>query len=179
MEELLTAILLELQKANAPKLGFTEPPTPVWIYANRSNGCNWYRVKDGNPEPIAHLALTGYLEKVEIEMVERRNKEAEKFRLYLKGDRPYVVESGKDTHFTKGIVAALALMTPSQLKQPITIMPQAGSDDSVLFCKIFSAGQGIFAPYGEDTNWKNVGKMARDAVVNAGLEWAKKEQQAI
>ena len=88
---LLSQILDQLKQ---PKLGLVETPSTLWIYANRSNNCPWYTIRDGEVFPVQQSALTGYLEELKFEKVERRGKEVIKLQAFIKGDRPYCVESG-------------------------------------------------------------------------------------
>jgi hypothetical protein len=158
--ELLTAILAELRQANAPPLGFTEAPTLYRIYANRSNNCLWYTVRNGEVFPIAHTALTGYLQDLKFEQVERRGKPVTKLMTYLKGDRPYCIESGSDSQFSKGLLMAIAQLTSVQLTQPITLMPQPGEDDAVLFCRVLINSEPVMASYDDQTNWRDIAQRA-------------------
>ena len=68
----LQAILQELQ-ASKQQLGFGHSPKPRYIYANRQYPeCLWYFWDGANKkhEPILFLALTGIVEKLEIEQKE-------------------------------------------------------------------------------------------------------------
>ena len=107
---LLQQILAKLDK---PQLGLHDSAGAIRIYANRSNGCLWYTVTDGNVTPITQTALT-----------------------------------------------AVAQLTPAQLQYPLTIAPQAGSDESVLFCRVFSQGELIKGIYSDETDWRTVAQAA-------------------
>lgn len=159
--ETLREILAYLKQ---PKLGFTDAPTLYPIYANRSNGCLWYTMQDGEPLPLPHAAITGYVTALKFEKVERRGKESVKLQLFLQGDRPYRLESGYDSHFSKCLLCAIATTPRAQLQtQPLTIMPQAGDDESVLFARVFMDGQQVIAPYSDETDWRRVAQMAKEA----------------
>lgn len=162
---LQSALLQEiLDSLNRPKLGLGDAPAPVKIYANRSNGCTWYQFKDGQVHPIAAAAVTGYLVDLRFEQVERRGKETWKLLAHIKADRPYLIESGSDSQFSKGLLAAIASLTPAQLQQPITINPQPGSDEAVLFCRLFVGSDLIKAAYDDSTDWRAVSKQAIEVV---------------
>lgn len=62
---------------------------------------------------------------------------------------------------------AIALLSPQQLRQPITVCPSPGEDDKVLFCRVFQHGQAIRAVYEEGTDWKLTAKAAISAVNTA------------
>lgn len=155
--ELLAQILHYLKQPHSIKLGLTEAPASLKIYANRSNGGLWYTVKDGEVQPIGATALTGYLQEIKFEQVERRGKPVTKLQAYFKGDRPYCIESGYDSHFSKGLMAAIASMERDQLQQPITLQPQPGQDESVLFCRVYDvAGEPIKVSYNDETDWRSI-----------------------
>lgn len=162
---LLQRIALKLEQ---PKLGLHNGGGMTIIYANRQHGSLWYRLgSDRNPVGIEETALTGYCTKIEFPRVERRGKEVAKLQITIQGDRPYIVECGYDSNFAKGFLATIALMSPFQLRQPITICPSPGDDDKVLFCRVYQNGLPIFASYGEDTDWRLTAKAAIDAVSTA------------
>ncbi len=154
---LLSQILDQLKQ---PKLGLVETPSTLWIYANRSNNCPWYTLRDGEVTPVQQSALTGYLEDLKFEKVERRGKEVIKLQAFIKGDRPYCVESGHDSHFSKGLLSSVALLTPQQLRMPITIAPQPGSDESVLFCRMFVGAELVRSSYDEQSDWRAISQSA-------------------
>ncbi len=159
--QLLSQILDRLKQ---PKLGLVETPSTLWIYANRSNNCPWYTIRDGEVSPVLQTALTGYLSALKFEKVDRRGKEVIKLQAFIKADRPYCVESGYDSHFSKGLLSAVAMLTPEQLRQPITIAPQPGSDESVLFCRVFVGSELVRTTYDEQTNWREISRGAIGAV---------------
>lgn len=161
----MTGLLQQiLNKLDAPKLGLHDAAGGVKIYCNRSNNCLWYRLQDGQPVPIQQTALTGYLVNLEFTKVERRGKETIKLLATLQGDRPYLLEAGHDSHFSKGLLCAVASMPPAMLQRPITLSPQPGEDDAVLFCRVFSDGELIRAPYDDSTDWRSCAQAAIAAV---------------
>ncbi|MBD2156280.1 hypothetical protein H6G02_17380 [Leptolyngbya sp. FACHB-16] len=160
---LLQQILARLDR---PQLGFHDGAGAMRVYANRSNGGLWYTVVDNQVQLIPHTALTGYLTDISFPKVERRGKECIKLQITLQGDRPYLIEAGHDSHFSKGFLSAVALLIPAQVQTPVTISPQAGEDDSVLFCRLFSGGQLVKASYDDETDWRLVAKAAIAAVRN-------------
>jgi hypothetical protein len=153
-----------LAQMNAPKLGLHDAAGGMKIYCNRSNGCLWYRLQDGQPVPIQQTALTGYLVNLEFSKVERRGKECCKLLMTIQGDRPYLLEAGHDSHFSKGLLCAVASMPPTVLQRPITLSPQPGEDDSVLFCRVFSGGELIRTSYDDSTDWRSCAQAAIAAV---------------
>ncbi|SRR5579883_2025272 len=153
-EQLLQELIASINK---PKLGLHSDAGMVFIYCNRSNGSLWYTL-DSNRQPraISQSALTGYLKVLRFEKVKRRGKQCHKLIAVVEADRLYQLESGHDSHFSKGLLSAVASLTPQHLRCPITIEPQPGSDDSVLFCRLWFGSHLVKAPYGEATSWRDV-----------------------
>ncbi|MCP6758416.1 MAG: hypothetical protein NHB32_06460 [Fischerella sp. CENA71] len=162
-EQLLQHILNALDK---PQLGLHSNAGSIKIYCNRQHGHLWYTLTNSEPTAVCASALTGYLRELKFEQTKRRGKPCHKLLAFIQGDRPYILESGHDSHFTKGLLSAIASLTPQQLMQPITISPQAGDDDKVLFVRIWAGCEYVKAQYSEDTDWRATAKQAI-AVVTA------------
>lgn len=157
-EELLKRLIAALDK---PKLGLHNDAGSCKIYCNRQHGHLWYCLDaDRNPQPITATALTGYLKELRFEQTERRGKPCHKLLATIQADRTYILESGYDTHFSKGLLVAVALMTQELLLSPITIQPAAGDDDSVLFCRVWCGSEYIKASYDDSVNWREIAKQA-------------------
>lgn len=174
--ELLRAIAQELRQISAAltakpqTLGFgPTPKSQVWIFANRTKGGVWYTLDaDNKPVIIEHPALTGYLRKLEFKEVVRRKEKTYKLHCYLEADTTYVLESSSVSHFSKGLLSAIASMKPEQLHVPITIVPSASTEnEEVLFCNIYQGREQIFAPYDEHTDWKTLSRTAVAIVKSA------------
>lgn len=157
LQQLITSI-------NKPKLGLHNDAGTCKIYCNRQHGFLWYTLSDGNPTPITAIALTGYVKQLRFEKVERRGREVHKLLTTIEGDKLYILESGHDSHFSKGLLSAIAILTPQQLHQPITISPQAGDDDNVLFCRVYVESELIKALYSDATDWRATARKAIDNV---------------
>ena len=176
-EELLKQLLAAINK---PKLGLHSDAGSCKIYCNRHNGSLWYTLNNSEASAITQTALTGYLKELKFEKCERRGKEVYKLLITIQADRPYILESGHDTHFAKSVLAAMpaatrsgnATLTPEQLYSPITLQPQPGTtDENVLFCRIWVDSELIKASYGEETDWREISKQAI-AVTKAANEIA-------
>lgn len=161
-ESLLQAILDELRAARsappAVALGFSSPPKPRFVYANRQyNDCLWYfwNSAKNEHEPIESTALTGWVEKLEIEDKEFRGRTESKINLTLRADRHYIIQAGFDTMFGRGLLHTLAKLPTEAFRQPIMIAVEPGETDQVLFCRIYNPanGKSVFAPYPDDTDW--------------------------
>jgi hypothetical protein len=166
--ELLKAILDELRSARQP-LGFSHPPKPRYIYANRQySDCLWYFWNgiNNHHEPIEYHALTGIIEKLEIEEKEFRGKPDLKLNLHMRADRYYVIQSGYETLFARGLLYTLSRLPVEAFAKPIMIAVEAGETDQVLFARIYNpmTGSSIYAPYPEDTDWDVVTKRAIEKI---------------
>lgn len=138
-------------------LGFGPSPRPRYIYLNRQYpDCLWYFWDHaGNkPEPILYAALTGILTKIEITDKEFRGKPDTKLDFHLKADRAYKIQVGLDTLTAKSLLSALTLVP--DLAQPMTIAPEPGDTDSVVFGKVAIDGEILYAPYAESANWPEI-----------------------
>ena len=138
-------------------LGFGPSPRPRYIYLNRQYpDCLWYFWDHaGNkPEPILYAALTGILIKIEITDKEFRGKPDTKLDFHIKADRAYKIQVGLDTLTAKSLLSALTLVP--DLAQPMTIAPEPGDTDSVVFGKVAIDGEILYAPYSESANWPEI-----------------------
>jgi hypothetical protein len=156
-EELLKQLVAAINK---PKLGLHSEAGNCKVYCNRHNGYLWYTLNNSEPSAIADTALTGYLRELKFEKCERRGKEVYKLLVTILADRTYILESGHDTHFAKGLLAAIATLTPQELYAPVTIQPQPGTDESVLFCRFWIGNELVMANYNEQTEWREISKQA-------------------
>jgi hypothetical protein len=161
-QKILQAILDSLNK---PKLGFTDDAGTIYIYCNRQHGYLWYSLDaDRKPVSIESAALTGYLDDLKFEKVERRGKEVYKLLVKIRADRTYILESGHDSQFSKGVIAAIATLAPENLRQPITIKPSAGDDESVLFARLYLGNETIKSNYNENSDFRALSKQALEVV---------------
>jgi 3',5'-cyclic AMP phosphodiesterase CpdA len=173
MSELLQRLMAELQsQLGSGGLGFCDPPKTRYIYANRQYpDCLWYFWNGGKNchEPIEPHALTGVIEKIEIEEKDFRGKPDPKVNIYVNADRPYVIQSGIETLFTKGLIYTLSKLPIEAFKKPIMIAVEAGDTDSVLFSRVYNPATGaqVFAPYAEPVEWTAVIARAIDKVNQA------------
>lgn len=162
--ELLSQILNQIKiqsQTQTSVLGFGDPPKTRYIYANRQYpDCLWYFWDGGknSHEPIASHAITGVIDKIEIETKEYRGKPDPKLNVYVKADRPYVIQSGLDTLFAKGLIFTLSKLPIEAFRKPIMIAVEAGGDEKVLFSRVYNPATGspVFAPYTDSVVWTDV-----------------------
>jgi hypothetical protein len=154
-------------------LGFGPAPKgQSYVFCNRNNGGSWYTLDENSkPVNIEHKALTGYIRKLEFKETIRRNEKSHKLHCYIEGDQLYVLEGSATAHFSKGLLSAIASLTPSQLKQPITLVPSPSTETAeVLFCNLYEGDKQVFAPYNDETDWKQISRAALDVVKAANGE---------
>ena len=147
------------------KLGFGPSPRPQTIYLNRQYPeCLWYFWDHAASRqiPIEHESLTGYLTQIEIKQKEFRGKPDIKLNFHMRCDRAYKIEVGMDTLTAKSLLSGLTKV--ADFTQPITIAPEPGDTDTVVFGKIAIDGEIIYAPYPEDTNWPDILQALIDAL---------------
>jgi len=168
-ETLLQAILDEIKAArSAPPpvpLGLSSPPKPRFIYANRQYAnCLWYfwNSAKNEHEPIEATAITGWVEKLEIEEKEFRGRTEAKINLTVRAERLYVIQAGFETVFARGLLHTLAKLPAEAFLQPIMIAVEPGETDQVLFSKVYNpaTGKSVFAPYADDTDWRATARRA-------------------
>jgi hypothetical protein len=161
-ESLLQAILDELKTARLTPppvpLGFGSAPKARFIYANRQySDCLWYfwNGSKNEHEPIEHTAITGYLEKLELEEKVFRKKAEIKVNLTIRADRLYIIQAGFDTLFARGLLHTLAKLPGEAFRHPIMIGVEPGETEQVLFCRIYNpaTGKSVIAQYPDDTDW--------------------------
>jgi hypothetical protein len=168
--------LRQIKEALAPTkqvLGFgAAPKNQVYVFCNRKNGGLWYTLNsESQPVNIEHSALTGVIRKLEFKETVRRGEKSHKLHCYIEADQLYVLEGSAVAHFSKGLLSALASLSPEALKKPITICPQASTENAeVLFCNAYEGDRQIFAPYDDQTDWKRVSRAAIDCVKAANGE---------
>jgi hypothetical protein len=175
----LAAIAHELHRiadAQSPAkqtLGFgAAPKSQVYVFCNRKNGGCWYSLNsESQPVNIEQPALTGIIRKLEFKETVRRNEKSHKLICTIEADHLYVLEGSAKAHFCKGLLSAIAFLSPEQLKQPITIVPQPSTENGeVLFCNLYLGDKQVFAPYDEQTDWKSTSRAAITAVHAANTE---------
>ena len=128
------------------KLGFGLPPTPEYVYANRSKNCLWYFFRDEKVVAIEETALTGYITGVDLVTVERYKADSEKLRIRVRADRQYVIEAGAHSVFAHGFLDAWSVMSDAQKAGAITIEVSPGEKPTVLFCSVFDESGTLIIP---------------------------------
>ena len=168
MELILEELQKIAQEIRSSTLGFQKrKPGKQYLFVNssRCQGYLWYFLTpDGEPSGVDYPAIKGYVENLEFISTQRRNKETSKLRITLNcGEAEYILETGAQTQFCKGILAAIAALTPAELMEPLTIAPSAGESENVIFANVYRRGKPVFAPYNDEagsdrsvTDWRAI-----------------------
>ncbi len=120
------------------KLGFGAVPRPQYIFVSKEPDHCWYMLAEDNRRiPIYERALTGVITGIKVDkQVENTFGTDKKTNLYVLADKPYIVQSGNDTYFSKSLLLSLDNLTFEQLRNPLTISVKPG-DRTVVFCNIY------------------------------------------
>src|SRR3569832_876763 len=111
------------------KLGFHAPLTRLYVFIkNEGNGTLWYYLDDGTKRYIQESALTGTLKRFEVKEAQTSFGTELKADFEIVADRRYVLRSGTDTAFTKGMLMTIASLSDNQLLRPITLELKAGEE---------------------------------------------------
>ncbi|ODG99511.1 hypothetical protein A4S05_04460 [Nostoc sp. KVJ20] len=120
------------------KLGFGAVPKPQYVFVSKEPDHCWYILaEDERRIPIYEKALTGVITGIEVnKKVENTFGPDEKINLFILADKPYIIQSGNDTYFSKSLLLSLDALTSEQLRHPLTIAVSPG-DKKVVFCNIY------------------------------------------
>lgn len=124
------------------KLGFGDPPVPTYIYVGDSGDkdCPWYELdyKNNNKKiPIAHRAVTGKIMGLKLVKKTHKNKDSIKLDISFQAEKRYIIRSGVETYFTRSFL--LAAQTMDMTDETVILVASPGSDQSVVFCKLYYA----------------------------------------
>lgn len=167
---------------NAPKTmtdskeyGFLDEPIGIkHIYCNRSKGGLWYHIVEGNEINIpkkSFRSVKGGLKGLTLHEAERGGKSLWKLGLILEGDNNqiYRFETGLGSVFSRGMLWAIASMTPEQIEGEIGLNPTPADPakldskfaKSILYCNMFCDGVEISSyPGGMDVDWQRLAHQA-------------------
>lgn len=109
-----------------PKLGFHAPLTRLYVFIKNEGNALWYYLDDGNKVYIHETALTGTIKHFEVKEANTSFGDEVKADFEIMADRRYVLRSGVDTAFTKGMLMTLAALSDEQLKHPLTLELKPG-----------------------------------------------------
>ncbi len=110
------------------KLGFHGPLTKLYIFVKNEGNCLWYWLDDGRKIYIQESALTGTLRSLEVKEASTTHGDRLKLDIELVADRRYVLRSGIDSAFSRGMLMTIAVLSDDQLKCPITLELKPGDE---------------------------------------------------
>ena len=121
------------------KLGFGPIPRSTYIFVSRENDYCWYMLSEEKKQiPIYDKALTGIITGIEVnKKVETSFGETEKTDLHILADKPYIVRSGSDSYFSKGLLLSLDKLNSEELQHPLTIAVEPG-EKKIVFCNVYN-----------------------------------------
>jgi hypothetical protein len=145
------------------KLGFGAVPKPQYVFVSRESDHCWYMLsEDKKTIPVYERALTGVITGIEVnKKVETSFGESEKTDLYILADKPYIIRSGSESYFSKGLLLSLNALTDDQLCHPLTITASPG-DRTIVFCSIYDPvtyrSVGVSWDGHKEIDWQALGK---------------------
>jgi len=110
------------------KLGFHPPLTRLYVFVKNEANCLWYWLDDGRKQYIQETALTGILKRIEVKESQTSHGSGLKADFEMIADRRYVLRSGIDSAFTRGMLMMIAALSDEQLRHPITIELKPGDE---------------------------------------------------
>lgn len=110
------------------RLGFHAPLTKLYIFVKNEGNCLWYYLDDGRKIYIQESALTGTIRSLEVKESQTSHGDRVKADFEILSDRRYVLRSGIESAFTKGMLMLIAALSDEQLKRPITIEVKPGDE---------------------------------------------------
>lgn len=121
------------------KFGFGPHPGKIYVFVGADEeGDTWYTLDNGKPVPIKEPALTGFLTNISVTRREYKGKDNYKLDVTIDCiEEVYVLRSGIDTVFSKGLVGAL--MQIEDFLEPIIVTASMGDENKVVFCNVYDA----------------------------------------
>ncbi|MBD2498814.1 hypothetical protein [Nostoc sp. FACHB-280] len=128
--------------SNEIKLGFCNPPEPVYLYVKNgeSNGESylWYHfiIDQDKTIPVQQRGLIGYLSELRVTAKEFKGKDNIKLEIVVTSDEVYIIRTGIDTNFAKTFLLSASLV--QDFSKPLIIAVTAGEENTV-FCRLYDA----------------------------------------
>ena len=127
------------------ELGLCDPPEPTYLYVGNGEFQGqqylWYcfDINSERVHPVFQRGLTGYIRELRVTPKEYKGKDATKLDVVLSCDRLYIVRSGIETNFSKGLLLALSQI--NDFENPLTIVVAPG-EETVIFARLYIATTG-------------------------------------
>jgi hypothetical protein len=110
------------------KLGFHEPLSRLYVFVKNEANHLWYWLDDGKKIYIPHTALTGTLKSLEVKEASTSHGDRMKADFEIIADRRYVLRSGVDSAFSRGMLMIINVLSDEQLAKPITLELKPGDE---------------------------------------------------
>ncbi len=110
------------------KLGFHVPLTRLYVFVKNEGNCLWYWLDDGRKNYIPETALTGVIKGFEVKEAQTSHGDRLKADFEIVADRRYVLRSGFDSAFSKGMLMIINALSDEQIKRPITLELKPGDE---------------------------------------------------
>lgn len=140
------AIKIKFMKDNI-KLGFGPLPVPQYLFVGGKDDASdegeylWYSLDFSNNSkkiPIHTPALTGLLTGIKMVNKPHKGDDVIKVDVSISADRKYVIRTGIDTIFGRGLLLALELF--ENIKDiPVTICVTPGDEKNVIYASVYNA----------------------------------------
>ncbi|MBD2492692.1 hypothetical protein, partial [Aulosira sp. FACHB-615] len=127
---------------NEIKLGFCNPPEPVYLYVKNgeSNGESylWYHfiIDQDKTIPVQQRGLIGYLSELRVTAKEFKGKDNIKLDIVVAADEVYIIRTGIETNFAKTFLLSASLV--QDFSKPLIIAVTSGEENTV-FCRLYDA----------------------------------------
>ena len=125
------------------KLGLGESPDPVFLFVGESldeqgNVYPWhlYDHDAKKPVPVKQRALTGVVTGLRMSLKIFKDKQNVKLDIHMMADKPYVIRTGVDTTFARGVLLAMEMV--DDFTDPLTLVVANGGE-KVVFGRLHRA----------------------------------------
>jgi hypothetical protein len=143
---------LRLELSTILRLGFG--PDRTMVFVNDRYNCTWYRMEGDNHVPIKANFLYGRIANLDIKPRKDEGRPSHHLYVTVEADRRYLLQTGYNNHFAKGFLAAVARMTPVQLREPVWIQPQKTGKTTL--CNIKQHDVLIKSYYNNQSDWRAI-----------------------
>lgn len=167
------------QQSLGERPGFSQGSGKRYVYVeNDQFGNCWHFYGDRTEEfSIKQNTLTGLVTELRYDTVERGGRTSSKCWVTIAAlGQTYVLESGLETVFSRGVVAALAAATQEQLAQPISISVRTGDQESKAVLSTVRDNTGTWIDSRIDNNTPFEGVLAK-AMANVAAANGKTVQE--
>jgi len=125
------------------KLGLGESPDPVFLFVGESvdeqgNVYPWHLYDHDQKKqiPVKEKALTGTITGLRMSIKTFKEKQNTKLDINIMADKPYVIRTGVDTTFARGILLAMEIIDDFSLPYTLVV---ANGGEKVVFGRLHRA----------------------------------------